>query len=71
MLKNLYEHFEVLYEELLPKNPSIAAEHALQQEEEVYKNSTKLTYRQVRHMSLIVGHTHHRTCRLSYSPLQR
>ncbi|KAH0839877.1 ribonuclease H-like protein [Lanmaoa asiatica] len=45
MLKNLYDHFVVLYETLLPSNPTIASEHALRQEEQIYKNSTKLTYR--------------------------
>ncbi|KAI9574727.1 ribonuclease H-like protein [Boletus coccyginus] len=45
MLKSLYDHFLILYENLLPSNPTIASEHALRQEEQVYKNSTKLTYR--------------------------
>ncbi|OBZ70194.1 RNA exonuclease 3 [Grifola frondosa] len=45
MLKSLYDHFVVLYEKILPTNPSLAGEHALRQEEEVYKKSTKLTYR--------------------------
>lgn len=47
MIKTLFEHFEVLYEQLLPRNPSLAAEHTLKQEEEVYKASTKTTYRNV------------------------
>lgn len=47
MLKNLYDHFVVLYENILRANPTIAAEHALKQEEEVYKKSTKITYRNV------------------------
>ncbi|KIK92710.1 hypothetical protein PAXRUDRAFT_146696 [Paxillus rubicundulus Ve08.2h10] len=45
MLKSLYEHFVVLYENVLPSNPTLASEHALRQEDEVYKKSTKLTYR--------------------------
>ncbi|KAF9534224.1 ribonuclease H-like domain-containing protein [Crepidotus variabilis] len=45
MLKTLYEHFCVLYQQLLPANPSLAADHALKQEEEVYSKSTKTTYR--------------------------
>ncbi|KAG6378672.1 ribonuclease H-like protein [Boletus reticuloceps] len=45
LLKSIYDHFVVLYENLLPSNPSLASEHALRQEEQVYKNSTKLTYR--------------------------
>ena len=45
MLKTLYDHFVVLYKAILPDNPSLASEHALKQEEEVYKISSKLTYR--------------------------
>ncbi|KAG5648975.1 hypothetical protein DXG03_000324 [Asterophora parasitica] len=45
MLKTLYDHFLVLYHPILPKSPTIAADHALAQEEEVYKKSSKLTYR--------------------------
>jgi RNA exonuclease 1 len=47
MLKNLYDHFVVLYEKILPANPSLATEHALKQEQEVYSQSTKATYRNV------------------------
>ncbi|KIL68064.1 hypothetical protein M378DRAFT_100578 [Amanita muscaria Koide BX008] len=45
MLKTLYDHFVVLYNEILPQNPGIAAEHSLKQEEEIYRKSTKHTYR--------------------------
>ena len=45
MLKTLYNHFVVLYEAILPDHPSLASEHALKQEEDVYKVSTKFTYR--------------------------
>ncbi|GLB33907.1 putative EXOIII [Lyophyllum shimeji] len=45
MLKTLYDHFAVLYHAILPKNPTLASEHALKQEDEVYKKSSKLTYR--------------------------
>ncbi|TFK55937.1 hypothetical protein OE88DRAFT_1621054 [Heliocybe sulcata] len=45
MIKTLYEHFVVLYQNILPSNPTLAAQHALKQEEEVYRKSTKLTYR--------------------------
>ncbi|KAI6163019.1 ribonuclease H-like protein [Pisolithus thermaeus] len=45
MLKSLYDHFVVLYEAILPSNPTLASEHALRQEEEIYNKSTKLTYR--------------------------
>lgn len=48
MLKTLYDHFVVLYDAILPLNPTIASEHALRQEEQVYSKSTKLTYRNVR-----------------------
>ncbi|KAN0097510.1 Ribonuclease H-like domain containing protein [Tylopilus felleus] len=45
MLKSVYDHFVVLYENILPSNPTLATEHALRQEAYVYRNSTKLTYR--------------------------
>lgn len=45
MLKTLYDHFVVLYKAILPDNPLLASEHALKQEEDVYKLSTKFTYR--------------------------
>jgi len=47
MLKTLYDHFLILYHKILPSNPSLAADHAIKQEEEVYKKSTKTTYRNV------------------------
>ena len=52
MLKTLYDHFVVLYNDILPQNPTIAAEHALKQEEELLKKSTKRTYRIVSMMLL-------------------
>lgn len=48
MLKTLYDHFVILYDNILKNNPTLAAEHALKQEEEVYGVSNKLTYRNVR-----------------------
>lgn len=48
MLKTLYEHFVVLYEAILPTDPTLAADHALRQEAEVYSKSSKFTYRNVR-----------------------
>ncbi|KAK7060573.1 RNA exonuclease 3 [Paramarasmius palmivorus] len=45
MLKTLYEHFLTLYERILPNNPTLASEHALKQEEEIYSKSSKFTYR--------------------------
>lgn len=47
MLKTLYDHFVILYKPIAPKNPALASEHALRQEEEVYKKSNKLSYRNV------------------------
>ena len=55
MLKSLYDHFVVLYESLLPAYPTLASEHALRQEEQVYNKSTKLTYRNVRRHFLLVS----------------
>ncbi|KAI0307161.1 ribonuclease H-like protein [Multifurca ochricompacta] len=45
MLKSLYDHFTVLYAAVLPQNPSLASEHALRQEQEIYERTAKLTYR--------------------------
>ena len=50
MLKSLYDHFVVLYHKILPTNPTIASEHSLRQEQEVYAKSNKLTYRNVLHL---------------------
>jgi RNA exonuclease 1 len=47
MLKSLYDHFVVLYESILPQNPSLASEHTLRQEQEIYERTTKSTYRNV------------------------
>lgn len=47
MLQTLYNHFLVLYDQILPEYPTLASEHALKQEDEVYKKSIKLTYRNV------------------------
>ena len=47
MLKSLYDHFIVLYNAVLPQNPSLASEHALRQEQEIYERTTKSTYRNV------------------------
>jgi RNA exonuclease 1 len=47
MVKNLYDHFVVLYDTIVSTNPGLASEHALRQEDEVYNKSTKLTYRNV------------------------
>jgi hypothetical protein len=48
MVENIYDHFRVLYESILPKQTSLAAEHALKQENEIYQRTTKITYRNVR-----------------------
>ena len=47
MLRLLYDHFSALYAAILSAQPTLASEHALKQEEEVYKKSNKLTYRNV------------------------
>jgi RNA exonuclease 1 len=47
MLKSLYDHFVVLYRNISPTNPTIASEHSLRQEQEVYEKTNKLTYRNV------------------------
>lgn len=47
MLKSLYDHFITLYNVVLPQNPSLASEHALRQEQEIYERTTKSTYRNV------------------------
>lgn len=48
MVKTLYEHFVTLYDPIHKANPTLASEHALRQEEELYKKTTKQTYRVVR-----------------------
>jgi len=62
MLKSLYEHFMALYTTIHTSYPTLASEHALRQEDEVYKKSTKQTYRVVRGSPLYPMHpvTHHR-----------
>ncbi len=47
MVKNLYETFLSLYDDLLVENPGLPADHALAQEAEIYEKSNKLTYRSV------------------------
>ncbi|THV08457.1 ribonuclease H-like protein [Dendrothele bispora CBS 962.96] len=45
MLKTVYDHYVVLYDQLLPQHPHLAHDHALKHEEQVYHNSNKFTYR--------------------------
>ncbi|KAF9569297.1 hypothetical protein CPC08DRAFT_677931 [Agrocybe pediades] len=45
MLKTLYDHFVVLYSSIQSSDSLLASEHALKQEDEIYRKSTKLTYR--------------------------
>jgi RNA exonuclease 1 len=47
MLKTLYTTFKTLYEPILPTCPTLPADHALKQEEEVYNKTNKQTYRVV------------------------
>lgn len=44
MLNFLYDHFVALYDAILPQSPSLASEHALRQEQEIYERTTKSTY---------------------------
>ncbi|KAH8113273.1 ribonuclease H-like domain-containing protein [Phellopilus nigrolimitatus] len=45
MLKTLYETFATLYSDILVYEPTLASKHALEQEQDVYDKSTKITYR--------------------------
>ena len=47
MLQQLFQHYCVLYEDILKSNPALASEHALRHEAEVYHKSNKFTYRNV------------------------
>ncbi len=47
MLKLLYDNFVALYDAILPQGPTLAHEHALRQEQEVYERTTKSTYTNV------------------------
>lgn len=55
MLKSLYDHFVVLYNAVLPQDPSLASDHALRQEQEIYDRTTKATYRNVIHFHVLVA----------------
>ncbi|KAL1743763.1 hypothetical protein HDZ31DRAFT_83208 [Schizophyllum fasciatum] len=44
MLKVIYERFRELYSSILPLNPTLASEHALRQEEELYQSSSRAGY---------------------------
>ncbi|KZT74357.1 ribonuclease H-like protein [Daedalea quercina L-15889] len=45
MLQQLFQHYLILYENISSKNPTLASEHALRHEAEVYQKSNKHTYR--------------------------
>ncbi|KAF6762312.1 Rexo1 protein [Ephemerocybe angulata] len=45
MVKTIYDTFVTLYEPIHKANPSLASEHALRQEEEIYNKTTKGSYR--------------------------
>ncbi|KAF9076733.1 hypothetical protein BDP27DRAFT_1283459 [Rhodocollybia butyracea] len=45
MLKTIYDHFVILYQSISAVHPTLASEHALKQEQEVYSTSNKFTYR--------------------------
>ena len=57
MLKSLYDHFVTLYNAVLPQNPSLASEHALRQEQEIYERTTTSTYRNVIVFRLVLAAT--------------
>lgn len=44
MLNFLYDGFVALYEAILPQKPTLAHEHSLRQEQEIYERTTKSTY---------------------------
>jgi hypothetical protein len=44
MLNFLYDGFVFLYDAIIPQNRSLASEHALRQEQEIYERTTKSTY---------------------------
>lgn len=67
MLKSLFEHFQILYQDILARNPTLAAEHALRQEDEVYQKVSKITYRHVRTQSApSITRRRLNSCRRSY-----
>ncbi len=76
MLKSLYDHFVALYDAVLPQNPSLASEHALREEEEIYERTSKSTYRNViifrlvltATRSLTFSYRHHLHCLPQESP---
>lgn len=47
MLQQLFQHYCILYEDILKSNPSLASEHALRHEDEVYHKANKFAYRNV------------------------
>ena len=49
MVTLLYNNFLTLYDHVLAQQPSLASEHAIRQENEIYTRSSKLTYRNVLH----------------------
>lgn len=54
MLKTIYDHFVILYQSISAVHPTLASEHALKQEQEVYSTSNKFTYRNVRNVSALI-----------------
>lgn len=44
MLTFLYNGFSDLYGAILPQSPSLAHEHSVRQEQEIYERTTKSTY---------------------------
>ena len=53
MVTLLYNNFLTLYDQVLAQQPSLASEHAIRQENEIYTRSSKLTYRNVLHFPFV------------------
>lgn len=66
MVTLLYNNFLTLYDQVLAQQPSLASEHALRQENEIYSRSTKLTYRNVLHFPSICISCNSQCCRLLF-----
>lgn len=62
----LYNNFLTLYDQVLAQQPSLASEHAIRQETEIYARSTKLTYRNVLNVPIICVSVNSQRNRLLY-----
>ena len=55
MLNFLYDAFVALYNDIRSQNPTLASEHALRQEQEIYERTTKSTYPNVIFFCLVLA----------------